>query len=867
MINILRLDLLPARLFLAASLLLTACSASAQTWSIVTTSDDSAPEARHESAATVVNGKIYLIGGRSERDVDSYDPLTSTWESVAPAPLELHHFQSVVYAGKIFIIGAFTCCYPTEPTVADIHVFDPATSTWSIEGSMPADRLRGAAGTVVYQNKIYVIGGNTMGHDGGAVNWFDEYDPATGIWRVLPDAPYARDHFTAAIADGKLIAAGGRQSQRSFANTVAATDVYDFGSGTWISTSHNIPTQRAGTMTEVYDDKVYVMGGESGFQSSAHAEVQVFDPATGLWSQLDPMLNPRHAGGSALIGNDLHVFSGSNLRGALGEFDAHEKIDLSLASLTPLDGTPPLLITQDSDADGVPDYEETTVHGTDPSKYDTDDDGINDHDELFLTNTDPNAPDTDSDGIDDNKELELNLDPNNPDSDADQISDGDEINVYKSSPYTDDSDNDGLKDGDEVLVHGSSPSDTDTDDDNLPDSFEIQTLGSNPANPDTDNDGLRDDLEYNSYGTNPKVADSDGDSISDGVEVNTYQSNPLSDDSDGDGIKDGDEVAAGSSLTNTDEDGDGLLNSAEGQQDTDGDGIANYIDRDSDNDGIPDLIENGFTDVDRDGILDTLEEINLANEKIVEEAEPQEEEAEVTAPIVDSPQPQPTVRDTRSLSLEDEGSENSNNTANTDDAGSLEASPATVAPTAIAIALDSDGDGVPNYIDLDSDQDGISDLVESSSDFTSNALTLAQFTDANLDGLDDGYSTEGAVHPVDSDADGTPNFLDTDSNNNGTFDLVEAGNDDIDNDGKLDSVVDANNDGIADLGIPLLGEALADVDNDNVPDLIDTELVVGGSFGCTIANAGNKPTVDPTLPALLMLMVIQLFRRKTTVIR
>jgi len=834
--------LLIARLVLTIGLLMSALPAVAQNWTSVITTDDSTPEARHESAATVFNGKIYLFGGRGERGVDVYDPVANVWQSVAEAPLELHHFQPVVYAGKIYIVGAFTCCYPSEPTIADIHVFDPATNAWSVNGSMPTDRLRGAAGTVVYQDKIYLVGGNTLGHSGGAVNWFDEYDPTTGEWRVLPDAPYARDHFSAAIADGKLVATGGRQSQRSFANTVAATDVYNFSSGEWISTSHNIPTQRAGTMTAVYDDMVYVMGGESGLQTSAHAEVQVFNPATGLWSELAPMVKPRHAGGSALIGTELHVFAGSNIRGALGEFDAHEKIDLSLADLTPLAGTPPLLITQDSDADGVPDYDEDNVHGTDPSKYDTDDDGINDYDELFTTKTDPTNTDSDSDGVSDNKELELNLDPNNPDFDADQISDGDEINIYKSSPYSDDSDNDGIKDGDEALVHGSDPTDSDSDNDNLPDRFEIQTLGSNPTEPDTDNDGLRDDLEHNLYNTSVVVADSDGDTISDGVEIITYGSDPLSVDSDGDGVNDGDEITAGSSLTNTDEDGDGLINSAEGQYDTDGDGILNYIDRDSDNDGIPDLIENGFTDVDRDGIIDTLEEIDLAEQDIEEEEEEktteQEQETEEEAPVVTTPEPQPTDRGGRSVLLNDESSNTTIDSSGNDAATMAQAR---VAPAPGDVALDTDNDGVPNYIDLDADQDGISDLVESSLDFSSNELSKALVTDANGDGLDDNYSAAGALHPVDSDADGTPNFLDLDSNNDGVFDLVEAGSDDIDKDGKLDSVIDANNDGIADLGIPELGEALPDEDNDNFSIWYShVEVTTVTASYTTLANSGLR---------------------------
>ena len=864
-----RLYVITARLLLEASLLLLTVPVHAQNWSTVTTTDNSAPDARHESAATVVDGKIYLIGGRGERDVNVYDPVTNTWQTVAEAPLELHHFQPVAYKGKIYVIGAFTCCFPSEPTIPDIYVFDPATNSWSIVGSMPEDRLRGSTGTVLHQDKIYIIGGNTMGHDGGAVNWFDEYDPETGAWRVLPDAPNARDHFAAAIADGKLVIAGGRQSQRSFANTVAATDVYDFSSGTWDSTSHNIPTQRAGTMAEVFENKVYVLGGESGLQESAHTEVQVFNPANGLWSQISPMINPRHAGGSALIGSELHVFVGSDLRGASGEFDGHEKIDLSQATLTPLAGTPPLLITQDSDADGVADYAEINVHGTDPSKTDTDNDGINDFDELFATNTDANNPDSDGDGVPDNTELELNLDPNNPDTDADRINDGDELNVHNTSPINDDSDNDGIKDGDEVLVYGSIPNDIDSDNDNLPDGFEIHTLESNPTAADTDGDGLRDDLELNIYRTSVTVADTDFDGVNDGQEINTHSSDPLTADTDGDGVTDGDEIIAGSSLINTDEDGDGLLNSAEGQVDTDGDGIQDYIDRDSDNDGIPDLIENGFSDVDRDGILDTLEEIEQANEKVLE-AQPEKTES-----VIDEPPPPRVFRETRSTLLSEdsiEGPEFANTTSDVDTKtgadmdtngnkdGTL--TPVTIAPTPIEVALDSDNDGVPNYLDLDSDQDGISDLVESSSDFATNRLFRVVNTDTNQDGLDDSYNSDSAVHPVDTDTDGIPNYLDLDSDNDGVFDVVEAGSDDLDNDGMLDSVIDTNNNGIADLGIPLLGEALPDVDNDNIPDLIDVQIETGGRFGCTIAAASTSATLDPTLPAILLLLIFQLTRRK-----
>ncbi|MFD2100796.1 PA14 domain-containing protein [Flagellimonas iocasae] len=84
--------------------------------------------------------------------------------------------------------------------------------------------------------------------------------------------------------------------------------------------------------------------------------------------------------------------------------------------------------------------------------------------------------------------------------------------------------------------------------------------------------------------------------------------------------------------------------------------------------------------------------------------------------------------------------------------------------------VDTDGDGIPNYQDLDSDGDGIPDNVEAQ---TSLGYTAPSGTDSDNDGLDNAYET-GGISAVDSDGDGTPDFLDTDSDNDGTNDTTEA---------------------------------------------------------------------------------------------
>jgi len=46
-----------------------------------------------------------------------------------------------------------------------------------------------------------------------------------------------------------------------------------------------------------------------------------------------------------------------------------------------------------SDGDGIPDFLETYVYGTDPTKWDSDGDGISDYDEIFIYGTNPLNPD------------------------------------------------------------------------------------------------------------------------------------------------------------------------------------------------------------------------------------------------------------------------------------------------------------------------------------------------------------------------------------------------------------------------------------------------------------------------------------------
>jgi hypothetical protein len=138
---------------------------------------------------------------------------------------------------------------------------------------------------------------------------------------------------------------------------------------------------------------------------------------------------------------------------------------------------------------------------------------------------------------------------------------------------------------------------------------------------------------------------------------------------------------------------------------------------------------------------------------------------------------------------------------------------------------DTDGDGVKDFIDLDSDNDTIFDIDESNPDSFSAYYNgdgdvdgdgKGETNDPDRDGIqtlnDDlvGYGSTFKAYPADTDGDGIPDYLDTQSNS-ATNPL--GGPYDIDN--TLFKNFDTNNDGIID--------TIGDNDKDGIPDVFDSK--------------------------------------------
>lgn len=289
------------------------------------------PLARHENSFVRVKNNFYLLGGRGIKPISIYNTKTNTWRLGSKPPVEIHHFQAVAYKGLIYMFGAMTGRYPYEKPLPNILIYNPKKDVWTMGDEIPENRRRGSSGVVIKKNKAYIVSGIVDGHNSTHVPWVDSYDFKTKKWTILADAPRARDHFHAALNDGKIYAVGGRNSSfatnQTFQLTIPEVDVYTIKTNSWstLPETNNLQIQRAGASCVFLGDDLLLIGGESMSQNTAHHEVDAYNVKTKKWRKLNPLQTGRHGTQAIVYKHKIYIVAGSGKRGGKPELDSLEE--------------------------------------------------------------------------------------------------------------------------------------------------------------------------------------------------------------------------------------------------------------------------------------------------------------------------------------------------------------------------------------------------------------------------------------------------------------------------------------------------------------------------------------------------------------
>jgi N-acetylneuraminic acid mutarotase len=169
------------------------------------------PTARSAMAVGIVDGRIYVAGGRPPRghDFAVYDPATDEWTVLPDLPTARNHLAAAAIDGKLYVAGGrFGAGVGSEMTAA-LEVFDPAANAWTAASPLPQPRA-GVNG-IAAEGCFYVLGGEgNNAHPQGVFPDVDVYHPATNSWRSLAPLPTPVHGVTgAAFLNGWIHLPGG----------------------------------------------------------------------------------------------------------------------------------------------------------------------------------------------------------------------------------------------------------------------------------------------------------------------------------------------------------------------------------------------------------------------------------------------------------------------------------------------------------------------------------------------------------------------------------------------------------------------------------------------------------------------------------
>jgi N-acetylneuraminic acid mutarotase len=121
---------------------------------------------RHHISGAAVDGKLYVVGGRGEKDhsltiFESYDPKADEWKTLPPIPLGVASPRVVAADGKVVVVGGEDQLNWEEGdgwVTPSAWAFDPKLNRWARLPDMRFERRGGGAGFA--GGRVYAIGGS-----------------------------------------------------------------------------------------------------------------------------------------------------------------------------------------------------------------------------------------------------------------------------------------------------------------------------------------------------------------------------------------------------------------------------------------------------------------------------------------------------------------------------------------------------------------------------------------------------------------------------------------------------------------------------------------------------------------------------------
>ena len=288
------------------------------------------PTARSSFSTCVVDGKIFVIGGSKQPEMDEfgdislstvemYNPKTDTWERKSDMPTARSSVAVSVVDGKIYAIGGSktkTIQVPRGFTfeseeLATVEMYDPVTDTWTQKTDMPAPKK---TMTCVVDRKIYAVGGWLTPNKKPQLETVEIYDPATDRWAKVQSMNHARCSAAIDVVNGEIYAIGGLglpEIEGELDSYLSNVEVFNPKTNQWRERTE-MTAPKALHTASVIDGKIYVIGGyfTKDKEFKKLSTIEIYDPTTDHWVQESDMPMGKWGHKTEVIDGQIYIFGG-----------------------------------------------------------------------------------------------------------------------------------------------------------------------------------------------------------------------------------------------------------------------------------------------------------------------------------------------------------------------------------------------------------------------------------------------------------------------------------------------------------------------------------------------------------------------------
>ncbi|CAD8206642.1 unnamed protein product [Paramecium octaurelia] len=261
--------------------------------------------------------QIIIFGGydskKNHNDIHIYrDGQWTKCKANGKIPESRNGHSATVVENKMFVIGGWL----GSGTYAsgEVYVLDLDTLTWTLVnsiGEIPGPCNMHSADLI--GQLIYIFRG---GDGKDYLNDLHSFNAKTNIWKFIQtpekDKPPPRANHSSTVWENKLFIFGGWDGKKRLNDLYC----YDTSSNKWseLNAAYS-PSARAGMCMTTMDNNIYLFGG-SGPQTTCFGDLQCYDPMKNLWTivelQDEEHFDKARAGHSmTAMGNLIYIFGGS----------------------------------------------------------------------------------------------------------------------------------------------------------------------------------------------------------------------------------------------------------------------------------------------------------------------------------------------------------------------------------------------------------------------------------------------------------------------------------------------------------------------------------------------------------------------------